>query len=92
MAKIKWGVLGTANIAMGCTFPGMKMVDDCELYAIAGRNLEKAESFRQEFGFEKAYGSYEELIEDRDVQAVYTDQRRDISGGFLRSFFTGKSK
>ncbi len=71
MAAVKWGVLGTANIARGCTIPGMKMVKDCELYAIAGRSLEKAESFKQEFGFEKAYGSYEELIADRDVKAVY---------------------
>jgi len=39
MAKIKWGVLGTANIAGWCTIPGMKLVEDCELYAIAGRSL-----------------------------------------------------
>lgn len=71
MAKIRWGVLGTANIARGCTSPGMKLAEDCELYAIAGRSLEKAESFKQEFGFQKAYGSYEELIADKDVQAVY---------------------
>ncbi len=71
MAAVKWGVLGTANIARGCTIPGMKLAEDCELYAIAGRSLEKAESFKEEFGFEKAYGSYEELIADRDVQAVY---------------------
>ena len=71
MAAVKWGVLGTANIARGCTIPGMKLAKDCELYAIAGRSLEKAESFKQEFGFQKAYGSYEELIADKDVQAVY---------------------
>lgn len=71
MAKIRWGVLGTANIARGCTIPGMKLAEACELYAIAGRSLEKAESFKQKFGFQKAYGSYEELIADKDVQAVY---------------------
>ena len=71
MAKVRWGVLGTANIARGCTIPGMKLAKDCELYAIAGRNLEKAEAFKQEFGFQKAYGSYEELIADKDVQALY---------------------
>lgn len=71
MAAVKWGVLGTANIARGCTIPGMKLAEDCELYAIAGRSLKKAESFKQEFGFQKAYGSYEELIADKDVQAVY---------------------
>ncbi len=49
----------------------MKLAKECELYAIAGRSLEKAEQFKQEFGFQKAYGSYEELIADKDVQAVY---------------------
>lgn len=71
MQKVKWGVLGTANIARGCTIPGMKLAQNCELWAIAGRTLEKAEAFQKEFGFEKAYGSYEELLEDPEVQAVY---------------------
>lgn len=46
MEKIKWGVLGTANIARGCTISGMKLAQNCELYAIAGRNPEKAEAFK----------------------------------------------
>lgn len=71
MRKIKWGVLGTANIARGCTIPGMRLAENCELYAIAGRSLEKAEQFRSEFGFEKVYGSYEELLDDPAVEAVY---------------------
>ena len=71
MRKIKWGVLGTANIARGCTIPGMRLAENCELYAIAGRSLEKAERFRAEFGFEKAYGSYEALLADPAVEAVY---------------------
>ena len=49
MANIKWGVLGTANIARGCTIPGMQLADSCELYAIAGRDKEKAESFMEKF-------------------------------------------
>lgn len=71
MEKIKWGVLGTANIAKGCTIPGMQQVDTCELYAIAGRDINKATKFKDEFRFQKAYGSYEELIEDSEVQAIY---------------------
>lgn len=71
MKKIKWGVLGTAGIAKGCTIPGMQQAENCELYAIAGRNLEKAKAFQEEFGFEKAYGSYEELIADPNVEAIY---------------------
>ena len=71
MRRIKWGVLGTANIARNCTIPGMQLAENCELYAIAGRSLEKAERCRTEFGFEKAYGSYEALLEDPAVEAVY---------------------
>ena len=71
MEKVKWGVLGTANIAKGCTIPGMQQVDTCELYAIAGRDINKALKFKDDFGFQKAYGSYEELIEDSEVQAIY---------------------
>ncbi len=71
MDRIKWGVLGTADIARGQTIPAMKLASNCELYAIAGRSLEKAQQFQQEFGFEKAYGSYDELLNDPAVEAVY---------------------
>ena len=71
MDKIKWGILGTANIARYATIPGMKKAEHCELYAIAGRSLEKAQAFKEEYGFEKAYSSYDELLADKDVQAVY---------------------
>lgn len=68
---VRWGVLGTANIARGCTIPGMKTAENCELYAIAGRNKDKAELYRKEFGFVKAYEGYEALLADPLVQAVY---------------------
>jgi predicted dehydrogenase len=69
--SVKWGVLGTANIARGCTIPGMKMAENCELYAIAGRNEAKVQSYKDEFGFEDAYVGYDKLLEDPEVQAVY---------------------
>ena len=78
MEKVKWGVLGTANIARGCTIPGMKLADNCELYAIAGRSEEKAKAFKDEFGFCKAYAGYDALIEDPDVQAVYIPLPNDL--------------
>ena len=71
MNKVKWGVLGTANVAAWGTIPGMQKAESCELYAIAGRSLEKAENYKERFGFEKAYGSYDELLEDKEVQAIY---------------------
>ena len=78
MKKVRWGVLGTAGIARSCTIPAMKTADSCELYAIAGRSLEKAWRFAQEFGFEKAYGSYDELLADPGVEAVYIPLPNDI--------------
>lgn len=71
MQKIKWGILGTANIARWATIPGIKLAKNAELYAIAGRSLEKAKSFADEYGFQKFYGSYDELLKDNEVQAVY---------------------
>ena len=71
MRKINWGVIGTAGIAKGCTIPGMKLAENCNLYAIAGRSMEKAESYQKEFGFEIAYDSYDALLADPKVEAVY---------------------
>ncbi|MCR4654980.1 MAG: Gfo/Idh/MocA family oxidoreductase [Lachnospiraceae bacterium] len=69
--SVKWGVLGTANIAKGCTIPGMKLASNCELYAIAGRDAGKVQGYKEEFGFEKAYVGYDSLLEDPEVTAVY---------------------
>ncbi len=44
---------------------------EIELYAVASRDLEKAEAFAKQWGFEKAYGSYEEMLEDEAVELVY---------------------
>ncbi len=78
MRKIKWGVLGTAGIAESCTIPGMLKAENCELYAIAGRSVEKAEGFKIKFGFKKVYGDYEELISDNDVEAIYIPLPNDM--------------
>ena len=78
MEKVKWGVLGTADIARGQTIPAMRLAENCELYAVAGRSLEKARRFQQEFGFEKAYGSYQELLSDPAVEAVYIPLPNDL--------------
>ena len=71
MEKVKWGVLGTAGIAKGQTIPGMLEAENCELYAIAGRDIRKAQDYLEQFGFKKAYGSYGELLADEAVEAVY---------------------
>ena len=71
MEKIKWGVLGCAGIAAEQTIPAMQQAENAELYGIASRGLEKAEAFQKRFGFAKAYDSYEALLDDPQVQAVY---------------------
>ena len=71
MRKINWGVIGTADIAKGCTIPGMQLAENCNLYAIAGRSIEKAYAYKEEFGFQVAYDSYEALLADPLVEAVY---------------------
>lgn len=71
MEKIKWGVLGTAGIADGCTIPGMLQAENCELYGIAGRKEEKVKQFREKFNFQKTYYDYDLLLKDDEIQAVY---------------------
>lgn len=71
MRKIKWGVMSTAYIFERDTAEGMRQAENCELYAIAGRSLEKAQRFRETYGFQVAYGSYQELLDDPQVEAVY---------------------
>lgn len=78
MRKVKWGVLGTADIARGATIPGMLQAEHCELYAIAGRKAEKAADYQKTFGFRKAYGSYDELLKDPEVEAVYIPLPNDL--------------
>lgn len=70
MEKIKWGILSTGKIAH--TFAkALQATADAELYAVSSRSAGKAAAFAEEYGFEKAYGSAEEMLADKNVQAVY---------------------
>lgn len=71
MRKVRWGVLGCAAFAKSTAIPAMRVAEGVELTGIASRSQEKAEAFKQEFGFRKAYGSYEELLADPEIEAVY---------------------
>ena len=51
MNQVKWGVMGTAYIFERDTARGMSLAENCELTAIAGRTLEKAEAFKEKYGF-----------------------------------------
>ncbi len=67
---MKLGIIATGNIAHKVTETLVK-VKELECYAVASRDLAKAEAFKKEFGFEKAYGSYEEMLKDPEVELVY---------------------
>jgi predicted dehydrogenase len=69
--KVQWGVLGAANIALRKVIPGMQSGEMCEIAAIASRSLQKAQSAAESLRIPKAYGSYEELLADPHVEAIY---------------------
>jgi predicted dehydrogenase len=69
--KVKWGVLGVANIAVHKVIPAMQMGEWSEVSAIASRDLAKAEKAAQALGIPKAYGSYQALLADPQIEAIY---------------------
>jgi predicted dehydrogenase len=69
--KLRWGVLGCARIATAKVIPAMQAGKYCAVTAIASRTIEKAEAAARTLGIAKAYGSYEALLSDPDVDAVY---------------------
>jgi predicted dehydrogenase len=71
MDKIRWGVLGTAKIARQLVIPATQQSQLGVVTAVASRDLAKARSVAAELGIERAYGSYEDLLADADVDAIY---------------------
>lgn len=69
--KVKWGVLGVANIAVKKVIPAMQNGEWSKVTAIASRDLAKAESAAEQLKIAQAYGSYEELLADPNIEAVY---------------------
>lgn len=63
--------MSTASIAQRSVIPGIQESERNEVVAVASRSLEKAESFAKNLNIPKAYGSYEELLNDQDIDAVY---------------------
>ena len=69
--KVRWGVLGAAQIAVQQVIPAMQQGEWSEISAIASRDRHKAEAAAGALGIAKAYGSYEELLRDPEIEAVY---------------------
>ena len=69
--KIRWGVLSTAKIGLKKVMPGMKRGSLCSIDAIASRDLARGRAAAGALGIAKVYGSYEELLADPEIDAVY---------------------
>jgi len=68
--KYNWAILGCGKIARKFV-ADLSLLGNANLYAAASRSLENAKEFADQLGFEKAYGSYQEMVEDPDVDIVY---------------------
>jgi predicted dehydrogenase len=69
--KVRWGVLSTSQFALKLAVPAMQKSEWCDIRAIASRDRKKAEEAARRMGIPKAYGSYEELLQDPEIEAIY---------------------
>ncbi|MCU7550321.1 Gfo/Idh/MocA family oxidoreductase [Chitinophagaceae bacterium LB-8] len=71
MNKIRWGILSTAKIGREKVIPALQKGKYCDVIAIASRNIEQAQAAAKALGIPKVYGTYEELLSDSDINAIY---------------------
>lgn len=71
MKPVKWGIISTANIGVAKVIPGMLKSKDLEVVAISSRKLKNARTWAMDLGIAKSYGSYEEMLADPEIEAVY---------------------
>jgi predicted dehydrogenase len=71
MGKIRWGVLSTAKIGVGQVIPAMQRGESSEVTAIASRDQGHADAAAKRLGITKAYGSYDDLLADPEIDAIY---------------------
>ncbi|MGN7762195.1 Gfo/Idh/MocA family protein [Paenibacillus sp. 22594] len=69
--KLRWGIMGCAQIATGSVMPAIQESETGVIQAVASRGLDKSSAVAKEFGVPQAYGSYEEMLADPNVDAVY---------------------
>ena len=69
--RVRWGVLGPAAIAVHKVIPAMQRSQHCEVVAIASRDAERATAAAEQMGIARHHGSYDDLLTDPDVEAVY---------------------
>jgi predicted dehydrogenase len=69
--KLKWGVLGVSNFAVRKVIPAVKSCEHSEITGIASRDLERARQAADTLGIPKAYGSYDEMLADPELDVIY---------------------
>lgn len=91
MRKIRWGILSTAKIGTEKVIPAMQQGEHCEVVAIASRDLARAQSAAGELGIPRAYGTYEELLGDANVDAIYNPLPNHLHVGWsIKALAAGK--
>jgi predicted dehydrogenase len=68
---VRWGVLGCAAIAVNKVIPAMQRAQHCEVVAIGSRDADRAAETAARLGIDRSHGSYDDLLADDDVEAVY---------------------
>ena len=71
MADVRWGILSTAGIARHKVIPGIQKADRCRVVAIASRDAARAKEVARQAGIPASHSSYEALLADPNVDAVY---------------------
>jgi predicted dehydrogenase len=77
MKKVNWGILSTAKIGREKVIPALQKGQWCQVSAIASRSLAQARTVAEDLGIPKAYGSYEELLADPEIEAIYNPLPND---------------
>lgn len=77
MKKVNWGILSTAKIGREKVIPALQKGQHSQVSAIASRSLASAQKVATELGIPKAYGSYEELLADPEIEAIYNPLPND---------------
>ena len=91
MRKVKWGVLGVAKIAIEKVIPAMQQGEASHIAAIASRDLGKARAAAGKLGIERTFGSYEALLADPEIEAVYNPLPNELHVPWtLRALAAGK--
>ncbi|HEY8688900.1 MAG TPA: Gfo/Idh/MocA family oxidoreductase [Chitinophagaceae bacterium] len=78
MQKVRWGILSTAKIGREKVIPAMQKGEFCAVVAIASRNIDAANAEAKKLNIAKAYGSYEELLQDKEIDAGYIPLPNDM--------------